>query len=226
MAEWRVIVENTPARVFSAGVNLAVLVVTARVLGPHDQGVLVSATTWATLGAVMAGLSLGRVGHREIQNRRHEDWLPDLTGTMLVIAIATSSIAYILLCCLALFGEVGMFQGIAPRVIGLAGLLIPLVVLDEFSRNLLAASGQLRSYAIAQTIGNALRLVLVLVALGPLNLGVAGAIGSIVVSQGVIVAIEANALWTASGRAIRPSLRQARNLLNGAWRLHPNALAW
>jgi O-antigen/teichoic acid export membrane protein len=225
MAERLAVLENTSARVFSAFVNLAVLVVTARALGPHGQGALVAATTWATLGAVLAGLSLGQVSHREIQNRRYQDWLPELMGTMLVIAIASSAIAYILLCCLVLFGDAGMFQGIAPRVIGLAGLLIPLIVLSEFSRNLLAASGQLRIYAIAQTVGNALRLAFVLVALGPLNLGVLGAVGAIVLSQGVIVAIQANGLWTASGRAIRPSLQQATDLLRGAWRLHPNSLA-
>lgn len=225
MALWRGIVENSAARLFAAAVNLAVLVVTARELGPDGRGVLAAATTWVTLLATSAGLSLGQVSHHQIQERRGAEWLPELAGTMLLLAMIASVLACVALLYLTLGDHAGLFRGIPLSVIGISGLLIPLLVLDEYARNLLAAAGHSRRYAIAQTAGHTLRLLLVIVAMGPLNLGVSGVMAGIVISQLVIVALEGQALWNASGRRVRASLKQARLLLAGALRLHPNTVA-
>ncbi len=225
MNAWLSIVENSAARLFAAGVNLMVLFLTARELGPDGRGVFVVVTTWIVLFATLASLSLGQVSHHQIQERRDEEWLPRLAGTMLLVALVAVLVAFAVLAGLVLWKDGAVFNDVPRQYLVLAAALMPFLVFDEYARNLLAAAGRLRSYAVAQTVGNSLRLVLVVVALSFLGLGVGGVILAVLLSQIVIVAIEAQVLWRACGRRLEVSAGDTVSLLRGALRLHPNTVA-
>jgi enterobacterial common antigen flippase len=225
MRPWREIVENSGARLFAGVANLAVLFVTARALGPEGRGEIAVAVTWATLMATIAGLSLGQVSHRHIQDRRGDDWLPNLVGTMLVLAIGASVAALLGAWAISAAGMDALPNSLSRTVVLVACVLVPLLVLDEYARNLLAAVGRMRSFAAAQVVGNLLRIVLVIAAVGPLRSGVAGVVVAIVVSQWVIVGIEGRVLWQAAGRRIAFSKPQAARFFGDSLRLHLNTVA-
>lgn len=224
MLSWLRIIENSLARLFAAAVQVIVVLLIARQLGPAGQGSLVTATTWIALFASLAGLSLGQVSHQRISSTKRSEWLPSLAGTMLVIGLLSSTAAYALLFSVSYVGD-GVFRGIPLPVVAMASLPLCLIVLEEYGRNLLAAAGLLRSYAIAQVAGNLVRLGLVLAAIGPLQLGALGVLGGLAVGQAVIVALEAYAIFNAAGKRLRPSAAQAKGLLNGSLRLHATTVA-
>jgi len=223
-AVWLSIVENSASSFFGAGVNIAILFVTARALGPAGRGLFVAVTTWVALAATLAGLSLGQVSHRQFQQRTGDAWLAELFGTMIMLASVACVVAFVMIWFLAMGAE-GSSDRMPRRLMALAGVMLPLLVLDDYARNLLASTARLRTYAAAQAVGSALKLLLVLAAIGPLGLGVSGAVLALVLGQSVVVAVEVRALWQEGGRSIRVSLRQALALLKDSLRLHPNTVA-
>ena len=222
---WSAIIENGTARLVAAVSQMFVLVLTAWLLGAENRGVLVVVITWSALFAAVAGLSLGQVSHHEIQLRGTRDWLPDLTGTMLAIGVGLSIVAFVGFVLMSWLQPMGPFRGVPRHIVALAGLLIPLVVLDEYLRNLLSASHRARWYAVAQSTGGVLRTVLVYLAAGPLQMGVGGVLFGLVASQLLVVGLEMWAIRVAAGSPLKVNTRYALSLLRGAMCLHPNTIA-
>ena len=222
---WSVIIGNGTARFVAALSQLVVLVLTARLLGAENRGVLVVAIVWSGLFAALAGLSLGQVSHWEIQRLARRDWLAELTGTMLAVGFCSSVVAYLGFLLLAWPFQVDAFRDIPLRVILAAGLLIPLGVLDEYFRHLLAASDQTRPYIASQVIGGLVRVIVVYLAAGPLELGVGGVVVGLVLAQALVVCVEIRAAWAATDGRLRVSLDRAKALLRGAAQLHPNTVS-
>ena len=222
---WSAIIENGTARLVAALSQVFVLVLTAWLLGAENRGVLVVVITWSALFAAVAGLSLGQVSHHEIQLRGTRDWLPDLAGTMLAMGVGLSIVAYAGFVLMSWLQPLAPFRGVPRHIVALAGLLIPLVVLDEYLRNLLSASHRARWYAVAQSTGGLLRAVLVYLAAGPLHSGVGGVLLGLVASQFLVVGLEMWAIRVAAGGCLKVNARYALSLLRGAMRLHPNTIA-
>jgi O-antigen/teichoic acid export membrane protein len=224
VTEWLTTLQGSSARLFGVVVNMVLLLVTAHVLGPAGRGEFAAATTWTTVFATFAGLSLGSVSHHRVQGHERGDWFPGVAGTMFVIGGIMSAVGLGTIWLLVASGS-GVFHGVPPLVMAIAGLSLPSLVLDEYGRNLLAASNRVRDYVVAQAVGNAVRLVAVLVALYPLEFGVPGVVGGFVLSQAVIAILVVRAIFRLSGRQLRPNLRQARGLVSGAGRLHLNTVS-
>lgn len=225
MSGWRDIVEIGAVRAFSVITNVVVLFATAHSLGPDGRGVLVAATTWILLVAVMIGLSLGQVSHRQFQLRRDPCSNQELAGTLLAVAVVGTAVAFGVIWAITREGGNGVLTGVPAPVLLLCGLLLPFLVLDEYARNLLSALGRSSRYSIAQVVGGVLRLSTVLAALGPLGLGVKSVIACLILSQAVTAIIEFHGVWDACGRRLRYSTHQLSVLLSGAVRLHPNTIA-
>lgn len=223
MPSWLRIIENGAARLFAAGVQIIVLLVIARQLGPAGQGFLATATTWVALLASFAGLSLGQVCHERISAVKREHWLPSIAGTMLVVGLVSSAAAYALLYIATSLNEA--LRAMPPNVMALASLPLCLIVLEEYGRNLLAAAGLMRHYAIAQVAGGIVRLGLVAAAVGPLKWGILGALVGLSIGQAVTVLLQARAVLAAAGNRLHPNLAEARGFLSGALRLHANTVA-
>ena len=221
-AFWRETLHYSAARLFSAAASVVVLFATARALGPDGRGVLVTAVTWVTAFATLAALSLGQVCHHQIQERRSSNWLPGLLGTMVTVGGIACVLAYSgLLWLVARWG----LGGISLPIVATAGLMIPLLVFDEYARNLLAATDSLKAYSRAQFIGNTLRLLFVWLAIGPLGWGVFGVLVSLIASQLVIAVLEGGKLLHQAGGKVSFDVQHARPLLASALRLHPNTVA-
>lgn len=221
---WQEIATTGAVRIYNLAVSLISLIVIARLLGPAGQGTIAAAVSWAGLVATIAGLSLGQVSQHRIQSLQKAAWDGRLFGSMLVLMLVLTTLAYVFIFAIHLFSN-GMFFGQLPTsVLVLAFLLLPLLIWDEYSSHLLTAAGQLRAYNRLLIIGRTIGLLLMLVLVGGFNTGVHGALGASLAGQSLIAAGSLYTLW----RLHKPGWQVGRNeimaLLNGALRLHPNTI--
>lgn len=222
MPAWRDIAENGAVRGLAVLSNVVVLFATARVLGPEDRGQLVSIVTWTMLIAIVAGLSLGQVSHRQIQSMSRQGWLEELAGTLAAAAVMLSLVA--VLVTWLLFGDRLVAITGSAATLWLAVLLLPLLVSDEYARNLLAATSRLRQYSIAQLAGSCFRMASVLWVLAG-SPSVFAVLACLVVSQALVVGLEFLVLSRACTTGLRFASRRFASMLSDALRLHPNTIA-
>jgi O-antigen/teichoic acid export membrane protein len=223
MSNWPAIAENAATRAAALLSNMIVLFATARVLGPHDRGVLVSITTWIALLAVAGGLSLGQVSHRRIQAVGRKDWLPDIAGTLAGLAGLASVVVWGVVLVLMKSGD-GSILGLKGELFLLAATMMPLLILDEYARNLLAACGRMREYSLAQAAGSVARVssVAAVLAWQPT---VTKVLICLVAAQAIVVIVQWRTLWKISERTLRFSWQTTGSLAMGSLLLHPNTVA-
>lgn len=219
------LVETAAARIYSLVAGLIIVLVTARILGPHGQGVIAGAVAWVALIASMAGLSLGQVSQHIIQTKQRRNWLPGLFGSLLfllgvlsLLALVASGVIYV-----ATNGR--FFGSIDPRVLGVAFCMLPMLVWDEYSSNLLASAGRLRAYNLAQIAGRTLWMVLSIILIIGLGLGVYGALLAQILGQLLVALISIYLLWVTAGRFIYISRAEISHILHGSTKLHLNTIA-
>jgi O-antigen/teichoic acid export membrane protein len=222
---WMSIMETGGARIYSLVVGLVSLSITARILGPEGRGVIAAATAWATLFATFAGLSLGQVAQYRIQGRSKEDWLPNILGTLLPCAAGMALIAYLVVALLFhLTLADGIFKGIPLPLLLIAFAAMPLLIWEEYGSNLLAASGNLRQYNVAQFVGRTVQIAAVALLVAVLGLGASGALSGQLAGQAIVSAGALVALWKAAGGRLRFETGQLKEMLKGSARLHLNTV--
>jgi O-antigen/teichoic acid export membrane protein len=221
---WSKLVEVGGARLYTWLVSLVVLSITARYLGPHGQGTIVAAVAWASLFASFASLSLGHIAQHRVQQRRGEDWLPCLGGTLIVIAAGSSVIAWAVAAIAYIVSEGSIFNEIPSGILIVAFLLVPLLILEDYAANLLAAAGRLRSYSVGQFLARTAALALLLGLSWKSVLSVSGAIAVQAIGQILLVALCLAALFGSTVHRLRIDLYEAGALLRGAAQLHLNTV--
>ena len=204
---------------------MIIVVITARILGPHDQGVIAGAIAWVGLISTMAGLSLGQVSQHVIQLKQRQNWLPGLFGCLLYLLGILSFLA-LLFTGITYFATQGRFFGeIDPLVLGVAFCMLPMLIWDEYSGNLLASAGRLRIYNLIQVAGRTLWIILCITLVVVLGLGVFGALIAQILGQLLVAVTSIYLLWMAAGRVIRVDRSEVSQILHGSLRLHINTIA-
>lgn len=206
-------------------VGIIIVLVTARMLGPHGQGVIAGATAWVGLIATMAGLSLGQVSQHVIQLKQRRDWLPNIFGTLLYLLGILSFLAFLFAGILYFITQGSFFGKIDPLVLTVAFCMLPMLIWDEYSSNLLASAGRLRTYNLMQVAGRTLWMVLIVILVVVLGLGVFGALIAQILGQLLVALASIYFLWVAAGRVIRVGRSEIRHILHGSLRLHINTIA-
>lgn len=204
---------------------MIIVLVTARILGPHGQGVIAGATAWVGLVATMAGLSLGQVSQHVIQLRQRREWLPDIFGSLLYLLCILSFLAFLFAGILYFITQGRFFGKIDPLVLGVAFCMLPMLIWDEYSSNLLASAGRLRIYNVMQVAGRTLWMVLIIILVVVLGLGVFGALIAQILGQLLVALTSIYFLWVAAGRVIRVGRSDINHILHGSLRLHINTIA-
>jgi antigen flippase len=221
---WRKVAETGAARTYSVVMGMVALFLTARLLGPEGQGVIAASIAWVGLFASFAGLSLGQVAQYRIQVRRDEGWLPDILGTLSFFALVLTILAYVIAFLAYRTTDGNAFKGIPPAVLAISFLMLPLLIWEEYTRNLLGATGHLRTYNNAQFVGRTLWLCGIILLVGLMGLGISGALAAQISGQGVIAFVGFATLWRASGRLIRIDRHETRELLKSSAKLHLNSV--
>lgn len=221
---WITLAQTGAARTYSVIMGMIALFVTARLLGPESQGVIAASMAWVTLHASFASLSLGQVAQYRIQVRRDKDWLPELLGTLSFFGVLLSFFACLTAFLIYLTTKGGVFKGIPPVVLTISFILLPLLIWEDYSKNLLAATGQLKTYNNAQFAGRTCWLCGILVLVGLLEFGIPGALAAQILGQGLIAVIGVSVLWKASGGRIRIDRGETGEILKGSAKLHFNTI--
>jgi O-antigen/teichoic acid export membrane protein len=222
---WLNLGETGAARTFSLFCGMAVLLLTARILGPEGQGTVTAAIAWVTLFANFAGLSLGQVTHYRIQVTKNQDWFPGIFGTLVFFVFVLSTAAYLAAYGLYHVTNGELFKSIPPAAMIIAFALLPLIIWEQYSGNLLAAIGKLRQYNTAQYIGRAFWVICTIAFLVIMNLGVKGAIIAQAVGQAIVVLIGSAALGKFSPKGFQVQKDEIKEMLRGSAKLHPNTLS-
>ena len=218
-------VEVGIARIYTLLVGTAVILLTARILGPERQGIIAAALAWASLFANFAGLSLGQVAHYRIQAQRNQDWLPSILGALLFFACALTFVSLLVAYALYQLTQGELFKHISPSVLIIAFALLPLIIWEQYASNLLAAVNKLRQYNVAQYVGRTAWIIGTIVFLIILKMGVKGALIAQVLGQAIVVLIGTITLLKASPHGLKVKIDEIKEMLKGSAKLHFNTVS-
>lgn len=222
---WLNVVEAGAARIFSLLGGTVVLFLTARILGPERQGIIAAAVAWVSLFANFAGLSLGQVIHYRIQENKDQDWFPTVFGGLLFLLFVLSVTAYLLAFGVYQLSNGELFKSIPPVLITIAFALLPLVIWDQFSSNLLAAVGKLRIYNTAQYVGRAIWVLMTITLIVIMNFGMMGAILAQIMGLSIMAIIGFFALWKLLPEGVKLRKSEIKEMLKGSAKLHFNTVS-
>lgn len=220
---WPRIAAAGGARTYALAATLAILVVTARALGPEGRGEFAAAITWATLFSTLGYLSLGQVALHRAGTAEDDRWLGPVlaslvavTGVVSVLAWAVAAITYAV--------TDGELYGALPRVVLAAGVAaVPLLVWEQYGSSLLMALDRLSAYNRAQVAGRTVGLVAAVLLLA-LGWGVPGALLGVLLGQAVVAAAGGRMLHRMAGDMFRWDVATTRQLITGGLKLHLNAV--
>ena len=220
---WSQIIQTGSTDVFGLLVQVVVLAVTARVLGPTGRGIFVAANSWVLLLGTFGALSLGQVIVRQAANEADEDWQMENLGAVLVIlGVATVLIwSFVALGYWVTGGE--LFNHLTPTVLLFSFLVLPFILGLENGRYILLSLNALRSFNLAQVFGNLVGLVAVPLFVIVFRWGIPGALlGFFVWKSSVVLFIFRYIFQRISGLQIKTIHVVA--LLKGSAKLHFNAI--
>ena len=141
------IISTFGARTYSTAIELATLLVTARILGPDGRGIVATTLAWASFFAAIFGLSLGQVIVHRLTGNEKKDQLHIIFSALLPVSfflvLAGWLCSYIVYFQLESGGLKALPEGIAVM---LGFSLIPLIMWDTYCSHLLSASRRLHIY--------------------------------------------------------------------------------
>lgn len=221
---WIQVAHTSGAKIYALCVGLVVLALTARYLGPDGRGIVVAATTWATMFAALGGLSLGQVALYHGAGRPPSEWLRPTMRTMLRYLAAVSVAGWVLAAGAYVGSDGAWFPNTSAVALGIALLGFPLLIWTEYATSLLMATDSLGVANAAQVIGSSINGILVVVLLLGTTLGVLAPLLAVVIAGALTAAYTIGKL---NGRASASSGAESgggRSLLAAGLRLHANAL--
>jgi O-antigen/teichoic acid export membrane protein len=221
---WKPLIETSAARFYTLLVGTAILVLTARYLGPEGQGVVAAATSWAMLFSAFGGLSLGQVAHYRAHNKKSDQWLTDLFGPLLLFALLLTIITYAI-AAIAYYSTDGrLFQKIPHQVMFIAFAIIPFLICEEYSRNLLAAIEKLHVYNMAQFLGRTIWFFAIIILIYLNKIGIFEVLAAQLAGQAIITLIGLITIGKTTHYIIRIRRLEIFELLKGAAKLHLNTV--
>ncbi|UGQ47642.1 lipopolysaccharide biosynthesis protein [Massilia endophytica] len=220
MSDLRRIAGMSMAKGYGVLLSLAMLFVSARLLGPEGRGEFAAATAWAALFATLCNLSLGQALQHRLQAAAAKPSLGEQLGTLGGMAGLLSALALGLAAALYLGSGGALFKGIGPLSMVLALATVPLLVWEQYSGNIGAAASQTgllnRAQYIGRTVGFAAFFLLVMA----LGWGVAGALSAQLIGQLLVGLLVAWPLFKLAGGSLNWLQREVKPLLRSGLAIH------
>ena len=213
---------TSAARMYSTLLSLGTLMLTARWLGPHGRGIVVVVTTWVTLFAGLAHLSIGQVLVHRAANERGEAWVGSALGALLMLTAATSLIGWVAAGLLYASAAGRLFDGIPAAALALGFAALPFLIWEQYGSVLLSILGRLKTYNLAQVIGRTLGLVVLIATIRLLGFGVYGFLVAFVMAQMVVAGAGSAALLRR--RDIAGGVAAVGRLVRDGLKIHLNAI--
>src|ERR1035437_6313561 len=220
---WVHIFQTGGASFVEAGASSAGLASTGRLLGPEGRGTYAAATTWVLLFSTLGSLSLGQSVVHSIAGRAPAGWLPTAAGTSLAIGGLIAVVDYALVATAYVAGGGQVFRHLSGQVLFVAFAALPFLIANANLPYILYALDALRVANAAQIVGAAGLLTATILLVGPLNLGVTGALISFVVGAACTTAVAGSYLVRRAVR-LRVDWGLARQMVVGSGQLHLNTV--
>jgi O-antigen/teichoic acid export membrane protein len=183
-------------------------IILARWLGPHDRGILAMALLVPATAMTLAKLGISQANVFLINRRREAREEIASNATVLAIIFGTAAAALVWLCRAPLLDKV--LHGMPTWALLIALVRVPFLLVDDYLHGVLQAVGLFRVYNSRLIYGEALRLVLVVVALVLLGWGLAAAVWIYT----LVTIVNVGWLVVTTRRAIPFTLRVNRRLLS------------
>jgi O-antigen/teichoic acid export membrane protein len=221
---WRSIGFTSAARIYSVLAGAISLILTARILGPHGRGTVAAAITWTLLFSTLGYLSLGQVANHRAMGKSTDEWLRPVLGVLIAMAAAVSVTGWAIAAALYALSDGRAFGEMPVYALLLGFATLPFLVWEQYGSWLLVAVGKISFYNRRQVVGRSLGVALIVVLVGFLGAGVAGALVALLIAEAVVAA----AGWTYLRRLAPGRLGLDRALLRGmvadGFKLHFNAV--
>jgi antigen flippase len=219
---WSRVLFTSGTRVFVVLIGMAVLVITARRLGPAGRGAIAAVTTWTGLFVTFGQLSLGQVAIHEASKRR-AGWFGPTASSLLVACGLVTVLAWTVAA--AMYVWSGAFAGLAPLWLLIGFVALPFQVWELYGSSLLMALERLDLYNRTQVIARTAGIILLIVLLA-LRYGATGAIAAIAATQVLVSFAGARTIRVHMEGRFHWSGAAFRELIGGGLRLHLNAIGF
>src|SRR5882724_9318590 len=217
---WLQVVRSGGTQAYTLLAGAAVLVVTARWLGPEGRGEIAAVTTWVGLFCTLGYLSLGQVAIYRATVLRGRSWLGTTLGSLAVLGALITLLGWSVFGSLFAVSHGTLFGGLPFLPLAVGFLALPLVIWEQYSAALLMAVDHVEIYNCGQVIGRTVGVLLVIIACY-LEWSVVGVLVAMLISQGIVALFGVRFLFRRAG-SMMPDSSTIRDLVKGATRLHPN----
>jgi O-antigen/teichoic acid export membrane protein len=149
-------------------------IILARVLGPHDRGILALVIALPATTVTLVKLGITQANVYFINRERHASVQVASNAAALAIVMGVFASGLVWLARDGLLATI--LRGVPPWALALALLRVPFMLLDDYLYGVLQAVGEFRIYNRRLLVSEVLRLTLIVVALMVFNLGLFAAV--------------------------------------------------
>jgi O-antigen/teichoic acid export membrane protein len=220
---WKKIFLTSGTRIYSLLIGFITLSFTAHWLGPEGRGLIASLTTWVNMFGTFGDLSLGQVAIHLASKNRDQEWLPAMSGSLMLIMAIISCLSWLIILILFQISQGKIFNDLTMDLLFIAFLLLPLLIWDNYGRSLFMALDKIEIYNKAIIYGKSAGLLFLITA-WLLQYGVKGVIISMIISQIVVTIIGLQHLYKIAQVKIYASIQTIKSLLQGGVKLHLNTI--
>lgn len=200
MADLRRIAHMSLAKGYGVALSLAMLFLSARLLGPDGRGAFAAALAWAALFATCANLSLGQALQHRIQASPAKLSLSQQLGTLGGLAVLLATLALLFAVSLYQMSAGAIFRGLDVSILWLAFAAVPFLIWEQFSSNIAASVARTDILNKAQYIGRTAGFLLFLIFVPLLAWQVQGALAAQLAGQVAVAALTFVPLWRLAGK--------------------------
>lgn len=147
------------AKLYSMGLNIIALALTARWLGPDGRGTLATLTTWVNTAALLAGLSLGTVAMQRLAGHRNSARFGAVLHALALWALGLTLCAWLVMVLLRWGGGSALFGEVPDWALGLAFVMLPCLLWEGYANALLTTIERLRVFNLSLIAGRTLMLL-------------------------------------------------------------------
>ncbi|MEN9985553.1 MAG: hypothetical protein RI925_1055 [Pseudomonadota bacterium] len=147
------------AKLYSMGLNIIALALTARWLGPDGRGALATLTTWVNTVALLASLSLGTVAMQRLAGCRHSERFGAVLHALFLWALGLTLFAWFVVALLRWGGGSALFGEVPDWALALVFVMLPCLLWEGYANALLTTIERLRVFNLSLITGRTLMLL-------------------------------------------------------------------
>ena len=221
---WLKIIATFGARTYGTAIELATLMVTARMLGPDGRGIVATILAWASLFAAIFGLSLGQVIVHRLTGNENEGQFNLTFSALLPVSFLFILAGWLCAYVVYFLTESGGLKALPGGILLLGFSLIPLLIWDTYCSHLLSASGRLHIYNRGLIVGRTAGFGVMLSAILLLGLGTYSPLLGSMTSLLLIILASIYGIRNSLHWPLKFHAGEVTSLLGGGLKLHINTI--